>query len=169
MSLDARSYSRQLVHPVTIISVSTGTTENIATMAWVSPVSFDPALLMVGISPKRFSHDLVLEAREFALLVLSDTQKELSTLAGTRSGRKENKWELEAFRKIRKQPKIIASPLLAGCRAVYECKLQDHFPAGDHTLFVGEIVRAEIDWEKQPLLLFNRNYHKLGDFIAKYP
>ncbi|MEJ2537651.1 MAG: flavin reductase family protein [Calditrichia bacterium] len=82
MSQNLKSYSRHLVHPVTLISCSDGKKENIATMAWVSAVSSDPPLLMVAVSPKRFSHDLILSSGEFAILVLSNLQKELATVAG---------------------------------------------------------------------------------------
>lgn len=169
MSETYKSFSRQLSHPVTLVSVSDGQHQNIATMAWVSPVSFNPPLVMVSISPKRFTHNLLLKADEFAILVLSDSQKELSTLAGTKSGRKIDKWELEPFRKLRKDPEIIRAPLLQGCRAAYECRLWNHYPAGDHTIFVGEVLRAEVNEEVDPLLLFNRRYYKIGDAIARYP
>ena len=165
----SRSYSRQFVHPVALLSVKYENIENIATMAWVSPVSFDPPLVMVAVSPKRYSHELVEKAGEFALLVLGEDQKELSTLAGTKTGRREQKWELEPFKLLRKAPRIISAPLLKECRAAYECKLVNQLSTGDHTLFIGEIVAAEIHEEVNPLILFNREYRKMGDFIARYP
>ncbi len=165
----SRTYSRQFVHPVALLSVKYQDIENLATMAWVSPVSFDPPLVMVAVSPKRYSHELVEKSGEFALIVLSDNQKELSTLAGTKSGRKEKKWDLEPFKRLRKEPQIIRAPLLKECRAAYECKLVNQLTTGDHTLFIGEVVAAEIHEDVDPLILFNREYRKIGDFIARYP
>ena len=81
--MNSISYSQNLVSPVTLISISDGDRENIATMSWVCALSRKPPLLMVSISPLRYSHDLVLSAGEFAILVLSDTQEKISTLAAT--------------------------------------------------------------------------------------
>lgn len=169
MKTDKKNYSRQFIHPVVLLSVADGHQENLATMAWVSPVSFQPPLLMVSVSPKRHSHDMIHRAKEFGIIVLSDKQKELSTLAGTRSGRNENKWEIDVIRQARKEARIISAPLLTGCRACYECKLESHLTTGDHTLFIGKVLRYEINEQVMPLLLFNRNYHAVGEFIARYP
>lgn len=169
MNIEKISYSRHFVHPVTLLSVSDGENENIATMAWVSPVSARPPLIMVAVSPKRYSHDLVLKSKEFAILVLSNLQKDLATLAGTISGSKKNKWEMTPFKILKKDSEIIKAPLLKECRANLECKLVNHVSAGDHTIFIGEIVRIEFNSEVQPLILFNRTYLNPGQFIAKYP
>ncbi|GAB4375604.1 MAG: flavin reductase family protein [Calditrichia bacterium] len=169
MATQTSKYSSQLVHPVTLISVSHEGTENIATMAWVSPVSFNPPFLMVAVSPKRFTHELILKSKEFALMVLTDEQKELSTLAGTKTGRKENKWDLAPFRELREEATTIRAPVLRGCRAVFECKLARHWTVGDHTLFVGEVIHHRYNDDKNPLILFNRRYFELGRFIAAYP
>lgn len=169
MSNNVKSYSRHLVHPVTLLSVSDGKIENIATMAWISAVSFKPPLLMVAVSPNRYSHDLVLKAGEFAILVLSNLQKELSTLAGTVSGRKINKWDLEPFTRLKKDAEFIKAPLLKECRAELECKLVNHITAGDHTLFIGEILKSAYNNDVQPLILFNHHYLNPGQFIAEYP
>jgi flavin reductase (DIM6/NTAB) family NADH-FMN oxidoreductase RutF len=169
MSQYLKYYSRHLVHPVTLISSSDGERENVATMAWVSAVSTEPPLLMVAVNPKRFSHDLVLASREFAILVLSNLQKELATLAGTISGRKTNKWELDPFSRLKRKAEKIKAPVMNECRAILECKLVNHITAGDHTLFIGEIVSSEIDQNVQPLILFNHRYFNPGQFIANYP
>ncbi len=169
MNDKTRIYSRQLAHPIVLISVSDGKNENLATMAWVSPVSFVPPMLMVAVSPKRYTHELVLKAKEFSIIVLSDEQKELSTLAGTVSGKKKNKWKMEPFRSLRKEPRKIRSPLLQECRANFECKLKNHFTAGDHTIFVGEIVSGDYNPGVNPLLLFDRKYFRLGELIGAYP
>ncbi len=163
------TYSRQLIHPVTLLSVSDGSHENIATMSWVSAVSSDPPLMMVAVSPKRYSHDLMIQAGEFAILVLSNLQNELATLAGTKSGSKIQKWDLPQFKALRKDAKRIKAPIIRDCRAVMECQLIDRHTAGDHTLFIGKIVETEIDPDVQPLILFNRKYFNPGQFIAKYP
>ena len=70
---------------------------------------------------------------------------------------------------LKKDPEIIKAPLLKECRANLECKLVNLLSAGDHTIFIGEIVRSEFNSEVQPLILFNRKYLNPGQFIANYP
>jgi flavin reductase (DIM6/NTAB) family NADH-FMN oxidoreductase RutF len=124
---------------------------------------------MVSISPLRYSHDLVLSAGEFAILVLSDAQEKISTLAGTLSGKRQNKWTMAPFRDYKKPGKLIHAPGLEGCRAIFECRLINHLVTGDHTLFIGEVIHQEYDDQVNPLILFNRQYFKLGSFIKQYP
>ncbi len=163
------SHFRHIAHPVGLLSTAFEGKENIATMAWLSPVSFDPPLLMVAVSPKRYTHDLLLKSSEFAIIILSERQKELSTLAGTKTGRKTNKWELEPFRRLKRPAKTIRVPVLEEYRALYECKLHHHFPAGDHTMFVGEVLHMDVNYQVPPLILFNRRYYTLGREIDVYP
>jgi flavin reductase (DIM6/NTAB) family NADH-FMN oxidoreductase RutF len=167
--MTAISYSKSLVNPVTLLSTSDGYHENIATMSWVCSLSHKPPLLMVSISPLRFSHDLVLRSGEFAIMVLSENQKELSTLAGTLSGKNQNKWNLEPFRNSKKAAEYIKAPVLAGCTAVFECRLMNHLTTGDHTLCIGEVVHQTSQNQLNPLILFNRQYFKLGEFVEQYP
>lgn len=163
----ARYHSNQFCLPVAIVSVAVGEKVNIMTAAWVGPLSHKPPIVYVSIAPKRYTHDLILEAREFSLNILADDQRELSTVAGTISGRKEDKLEQSIFKQ---EPGIkIKAPRLKGVRAVMECKLINHFNAGDHTVFVGEVVNFVHNEDKSPLILFNLKYHKLGEYLADYP
>jgi len=45
--------------------------------SWLSQVSYDPPLVMVAIHPNRYSHDLIVQSRSFALHLLSREQKGL--------------------------------------------------------------------------------------------
>jgi flavin reductase (DIM6/NTAB) family NADH-FMN oxidoreductase RutF len=162
-----KRYSSQFPDPVVLVSVATAKSRNAMTVGWASPVSFKPPILMVSIAPQRFTHDLVLEAGEFGVSVLADDQKEISTLAGTLSGSKTDKLsysEMQTF-----EAKHIAAPLIAGCRAWFECKLVTHQTIGDHTAFYGEVIETEVDETKSPLILFNQHYYGLGADKGKYP
>ncbi|GAB4332764.1 MAG: flavin reductase family protein [Calditrichia bacterium] len=167
--MDIKNFSRELAHPVTLVSCKSGNQENLVTVAWAVPVSFSPPLLAVSVSPKRFSHQLLAESQEFTVIVLADSQKQLSTLAGTKSGRDLNKWELPEFADIRLDGKKVATAGLKGALANLECQKINQVTAGDHTLFIGEVVYYEADDNQSPLILFRRNYHSLGELIARYP
>ena len=163
----ARYHSNQFCLPVAIVSVAAGEKVNIMTAAWVGPLSHRPPIVYVSIAPKRYTHDLILQAGEFSLSILTDKQREFSSAAGTVSGRKEDKLKQPIFQT---EPGIaIKAPRLKEVRAVLECKLINHFTAGDHTVFIGEVINFVEDESKSPLILFSRKYYGLGKYLADYP
>jgi flavin reductase (DIM6/NTAB) family NADH-FMN oxidoreductase RutF len=167
--MSQKSFAKKIPHPVTLLSVSDGQRENVATISWVCAVSRKPPLLMASVSPRRFSHDLILRANEFAIMILSDTQKELSTLAGTLSGSDLNKWELHQFSHLKRKATHINVPVLNNCQTVLECKLVNQVTAGDHTMMIGEVVHMETNQEENPIVLFNHQYFSLGRLVDVYP
>ncbi|MFZ0390579.1 MAG: flavin reductase family protein [Calditrichia bacterium] len=169
LSPSTKTFTKTLVHPVTLLSVKAGSEENISTMAWVSSVSHTPPMLMVAVNPRRYSHQLLEKTDEFAIIVLSDSQKNLSTLAGTQSGRNIAKWDLQEFNSQRRAASKIDVPVLENSRANLECKLRRQVTAGDHTLFIGEVIHLEFDGDRSPLILYNRQYFGIGEFLADYP
>ncbi|MEW5725683.1 MAG: flavin reductase family protein, partial [Thermodesulfobacteriota bacterium] len=49
-------------------------------------------------------------------------------------------------------------PILEGARAYIECRVMDVYPAGDHSLFVGEVISAESLNETEPLVFRQEDY-----------
>jgi len=98
---------------------------NVMTAGWTTPVSSNPPILMVSIAPQRFTHDLILESREFGLSILADDQKHLSELAGTMSGSKDDKIDRPEFELIAADK--LGAPLIAGARMIWWNWLDNHF------------------------------------------
>jgi flavin reductase (DIM6/NTAB) family NADH-FMN oxidoreductase RutF len=151
---------------VAIITVKSGDRLNAMTAAWVVPVSHRPTLVVVHIAPQRYSHDLLVEAKEFGLSILADDQMDVSQHAGTVSGRRLDKFASGLLKQ--RASKQIATPVLEGCAATMECKLEKAISMGDHTIFVGRVVALEIDTNKRPLVLHKGTYYKLGESVGKY-
>jgi flavin reductase (DIM6/NTAB) family NADH-FMN oxidoreductase RutF len=161
------SYSSQFPDPVALVTVATRERTNVMTVGWASPVSSKPPILMVSIAPGRFTHDLVLEAKEFGVSILADDQKKLSEIAGTLSGSNTNKLAMPGFETF--DAKKIKAPLVRGARAWFECALHSHHTVGDHTVFYGTVLRSTFDESKSPLVLFYRKYYALGEERGAYP
>ncbi len=53
------------------------------------------------------------------------------------------------------------SPVLAACAAVFECTTVSHQAAGDHQLFIGQVLTCR-HTELPPLLYHAGHYHRLG-------
>jgi len=161
------SYSSQFPDPIALITAKSGDRVNVMTAGWTTPVSSNPPILMVSIAPQRYTHDLILESREFGLSILAEDQKHLSELAGTLSGTKVNKIGRPEFELI--EADKIGAPLIAGARAWIECSLDSHHTVGDHTVFYGKVLKTTFDNTKSPLVLFFRKYYGLGEVKGLYP
>jgi flavin reductase (DIM6/NTAB) family NADH-FMN oxidoreductase RutF len=137
-----------LVHGVYVVTTRAGAKINGMTAAWVSQVSLNPLLVMVSIAPSRYSHTLIQESRSFAINVLSCDQVELAKRFGYKSGRK-----IDKFAGLETIAAASGAPVLPQAYAYFDLKLAHTFPAGDHTLFVGEVTEAKIlNPESSPLI-----------------
>ena len=140
-----------LVHGVYVITTRLGDRINGMTASWVSQVSLSPLLLMVSIAPSRYSHDLIKESRVFAVNVLASDQVDLGKRFGFQSGR-----QVDKFAGLEYLTATTGSPVLPQACAFFDLKLVDTFPAGDHTLFVGEVVAAKILHPQSRPLIFKK-------------
>lgn len=144
-----------LVHGVYVVTTRLGDKVNGMTAAWVSQVSLKPLLVMVSIAPPRFSHDLIKESGIMAVNILTAEQVELAKRFGYKSGRKVDK-----FAGLEWLTAATGSPILPQAYAYLDLKLVSTWPAGDHTLFIGEVVEAKILHPQAQPLVFRK-----GDFF----
>ncbi len=144
-----------LVHGVYAVTTRLGDRVNGMTAAWVSQVSLKPPLIMVSIAPPRYSHELIKESRIFAVNLLTEAQVDLGKRFGYKRGRK-----MDKFAGLDYITGTTGAPLLPQAYAYLDCRLVDTFTAGDHDLFVGEVVEARVlNPDAQPLIF------KAGDFF----
>jgi flavin reductase (DIM6/NTAB) family NADH-FMN oxidoreductase RutF len=143
-----------LVQGVYVVTTRLGDRVNGMTAAWVSQVSFSPLLVMVSIAPPRYSHDLIKESGVFAINVLTSEQVDLGKRFGYKSGRKVDK-----FAGLDYLTGVTGAPILPQAYAFLELKLVDTFPAGDHTLFIGEVLDAKVlHPQAQPLIFVKSEF-----------
>lgn len=121
--------------PVVIVSGAHADKQNGMTAAWLTQVSFSPCLLAVAIAPARYTHELIEKSKIFAVSVLREGQEGVAKALGYASGRKKNK-----LAGVSIQVLDSGLPVLTDSGAYYECRLVHSYPAGDHTLFIGEVT-----------------------------
>jgi len=142
------SSSLRLLHPMhTVLLSCVGKTgkPNIITLAWAMPTSVNPPLVAVSIRPERCSHGLIEETKEFvANIPTMDILKE-TLFCGRVSGKEHDKFKETGLTPL--PAKKVKPPIIKECVAHLECKLHSRLTAGDHTIFVGEIVEAYADKE----------------------
>jgi len=84
-------------------------------------------------------------SEEFALNIPSRELLHHCQYLGSVTGRELNKLELTKLPTFR--ARRVDAPLLEGCLGYIECGVEDAFTVGDHTLFVGKVVAAQVEKE----------------------
>ncbi|TKH03442.1 flavin reductase family protein [Peribacillus simplex] len=120
-------------------------------------VSLDPLLVLWCIDKKSTSLEAFQQAKGFVVHVLSDEQAEQCwTFAGKDPDRfSKSNWSLSKNN----------MPVIADSLGVLECKTIQQIDAGDHFIFLGQIIDIDKQ-EKEPLLYFRRN---VGEIPAEWP
>jgi flavin reductase (DIM6/NTAB) family NADH-FMN oxidoreductase RutF len=113
---------------------------NIITLAWTSILSMDPFMVGISIAPKRHSHRLILESREFVINMPSFELEKQMFFCGTKSGKNADKFKETGLTPVKSEK--VSPPRIGECYAWLECRLVDAIETGDHTLFIGEVVAS---------------------------
>ena len=155
--------ARRLLNPgpVAIVTTTWRAMHNAAPVAWTAPLSMEPPFVGMAIHPHRHTADMIRFSQEFAINIPGPGLLKQTHFLGTLSGVNTNKLEaagLETFGAQR-----IDAPLIDGCLAWIECGLQDVIAMGDHTLFVGRVIKVQALEEAyaQQWLLNERRYSPL--------
>ncbi len=147
--------------PIALLSAAHRGVSNLMTLAWSSPTSFEPPLVNVSVGVSRFTHDLIMKSGEFAINLLADDQMDLAVYCGNNSGRDVNKFREKCI--ATRPAKLIGAPLVENCAANIECKVRGYVLTGDHTCFVGEILRYDENTLKSPLVRFRGMFYKTSE------
>ena len=130
---------KNITNGLYVLASRSGDVTNGMAATWVTQVSLDPLLLMVAIDPTRYTYGIVEKSGYFAVSTLPEGSEDLVKHFGSKSGRDEDK-----LAKVPCSNAPNGSPILDNALAYVECKVISTAPAGDHTLFVGEVVAAKV-------------------------
>lgn len=122
----------------------------------VFQITSEPPTVAVSINKNNLTHEYIKESKVFSVSVLcEDTPISLVGHFGFKSGR-----ELDKFKDI---PYLIGetgTPVLKdNCIAYLEVKVTGQIDAGTHTIFIGDLVNAEVINDKSPMTY--AYYHKV--------
>ena len=118
-----------------------------------SSVSLDPPLVSICLGHAVTVIDAFRESTHFGLNMLSDSQRDLSD----RFARKGQ----DRFEGIDWYRGENGAPLLPDVLAAVECATRHRVTAGDHDIFIAEMVSAQVA-EGEPLIYYASRYRKLN-------
>ena len=132
--------------PQTIVSCRDKDGNNNAlVVGFVANVSLDPAMVMIGIMPTRYSHHIVKESGCFVInFPKKSFQKEYAYL-GSKSGRDGDKFT--ALGLAWEDAKYVDAPVLTDCPVSIECSVVESTMPGTHELFIGKVEAVNVDEE----------------------
>ncbi|MDD4182441.1 MAG: flavin reductase family protein [Candidatus Omnitrophica bacterium] len=130
--------------PVVLVTSGYKDKRNITTCAWSMPLSKGPALLGVALAKKHFSSELINLSLQFIVNIPEWKLLDKVMACGSISGRNMDKFKENGFT-AEKAHSLSDAPKIAECAASVECLLVEAKEAGDHYLFIGEIVYAEAE------------------------
>jgi flavin reductase (DIM6/NTAB) family NADH-FMN oxidoreductase RutF len=155
MPIDDARFRQAMGHfasGVTVVTTAAGGELYGMTVSSFSSLSLNPPLILICIDKGVPSHDILKDAGRFVVNILEERQEHLSRRFATSASDK--------FKGVAWHTGKLGLPVLANTLAVIECSLRDILDGGDHSIFIGEVVDAEIR-EGAPLLYYRRGYHEL--------
>ena len=115
-------------------------TTNFAPVTWATPLSSDPPLFGVSLSPATATHRLVLRTGEFTVNYLTREDAPLAEALGRLSGHDVDK--VKELDVALRPPVALRTPTLEAAYAAAECLLIERHHLGDQTLLVGQVQRV---------------------------
>lgn len=124
-----------------------------------SSVSLDPPLVLVCVISPSEGCDHIERNGCFAVNILAADQEPLSRYFASR----ERPRGRDAFREVSHRRGTTGSPILDGALGYLDCQLHTQHPAGDHQIFIGEVLELGFASEGQPLLFYGGGYKLVAD------
>jgi len=159
-TFDPHEFRHALSHFATGVTVITtqgaGHPYGMTANAFAS-VSLDPSLVLVCVVDGREGSERIRENRVFAVNVLSGHQEQLSRYFA--SDDRPRGWA--TFERIPHRLAATGSPILDGVAAFFDCRVTAAHPAGDHVIFIGEVVALGTNPAESPLLFHHGVYKRL--------
>ncbi len=126
--------------PVALVITEAGDRPNAMTLSFFSEVSHYPTSLWISVAAGAYTHSLIEETGRFSLILLHQAQKQLALACGAVSGRDRDKCAGLHFHRGPEGYLYLADSLSS-----IACRVRSRTSAGDHTLFVADILAGEIE------------------------
>jgi flavin reductase (DIM6/NTAB) family NADH-FMN oxidoreductase RutF len=141
---------------VAVVTLATEGTRGGVTVGSLASLSLDPPLVGISIGVQTAPHLLLREAGRFVVNVLAGDQDRLAR----HFARGVPPIALWSGISTRESP--LPEPLLEGALAWLDCRVAAEHPAGDHALFVGEVLSVELGRRAPGLAYVDGAYRAVG-------
>jgi flavin reductase len=119
-----------------------------------SSVSLDPPLILVCVISGSEGAEHISSNGVFAVNILSAEQEPLSRYFASRDRPKGR----DAFAEVSHRIGASGSPILKAAAGALDCRLHSAYEAGDHQIFIGEVLEIELLEGHHPLVFHGGKY-----------
>ena len=119
-----------------------------------SSVSLDPPLVLVCVIKPSEGCEQIQRNGCFAVNILHAAQEPLSRYFASRDRPRGR----DAFAEVSHRVGSSGSPILDGVAAFLDCTLHASYPAGDHEIFIGEVLEVGLSEDTAPLVFHGGGY-----------
>jgi flavin reductase (DIM6/NTAB) family NADH-FMN oxidoreductase RutF len=157
-SLDFRNALRHFPAGVTIVTLRRGDEVHGLTVSAFASVSAEPPLVVTVVDHRHKAFEMLeTEGTVFAVNILREDQGGLSDrFAWLKEGDRfaEGSWTTA----------VTGAPILVDALAWLDCRIHARYPAGTHSIYVGEVHASGVpEAERPPLIYWNRTYRRLAE------
>jgi len=140
VSLKRRFYV--LLHPRLTVLITTycgGDKYNVMPCSWHTPVSWEPNLILVVIDKENFTHECIMNTKEFVVNVIDDTYLN-KIMKLTVHGKRVDKFKRVGIETIK--AKYVKAPIIKDALGYLEAKVYKTVDLEEETIFIGEVLHA---------------------------
>jgi flavin reductase (DIM6/NTAB) family NADH-FMN oxidoreductase RutF len=135
---ELREVMRRFPAPVAVVTATVDDERYGLTVGSLVSLSLEPPLVGISVGRESSSHEPIRRAGRFGASLLSGDQEELAQHFARSGIPPVALWNGVAVRDTE------FGPLVEGALAWLECRTWAEYPAGDHTIFVGEVLGGEL-------------------------
>ena len=140
------------------ITARHGDEESAMTANWLGQVSFEPPMVALAVENDSHSYQVIQASGVFAINVYESGQRELAGSLGRTYAKHPDK-----VTQLASQPgPATGSPTLNQALGWVECRVTSSMPAGDHVVYIAEVIEAGLNREGTPLTLQETGFKYFG-------
>ena len=162
-SLDTRAFRQTMglfATGVTVITARMNGSVHGMTANAVTSVSLDPLLVLAAINRRASMSNIIQQAGEFAINILSERQEEVSRhFAGGKTGPQPASLRFESYPDD-------GAPYIVDTLAAIRCRVARVLDGGDHVILLGRVVHFRDGPPTSPLVYFGDRYCSVRDLQA---
>jgi len=135
-----------------IVTLGRGGVESGMLASWVQQCSFKPPLISLAVNPARPLASLLTKGTRFTVNILESSQTDMIAHFGKGFAPQD-----DAFRGVDVRRDAGSGPVLTEALAYLDCQVTERYRAGDHDLFLGEVLAGAVLDEGQPMVHVRKN------------
>ncbi len=133
------------MHTFILTSISLEGKPNACAVAWVTPLSEDPPMVLVALEKDHLTAKNIRETGEFVINIPGVRLLRTVWYVGTKSGKKVDKTQVKGITYV--PSKKVGAPRVKESMGHLECRVRQTLDTGETFSFIADVVRAEVETE----------------------